>query len=46
MPVMSKELEQQFLVTIKRIIENKYEDDKIHLIIMDLKHKVLLEMLK
>ena len=44
MTVMSKELEDAFALCANRVIENKYEPDKVWCIIMDLKGKVLLEM--
>ena len=44
MPIMSKQLEDDFKTCIKRVIESRYEDDKIDCCIMDLKSKVLREM--
>jgi hypothetical protein len=39
--LMSPELEHEFLIAIERIIECRYEDDKIHLIIMNLKSSII-----
>ena len=44
MPIMSKQLEDDFKICIDRVIESRYEDDKINCCIMDLKSKVLREM--
>jgi len=41
---MSKQLEDDFKICIDRVIESRYEDDKINCCIMDLKSKVLREM--
>lgn len=42
--IMSEQLEQDFKTCMERVIESKYEDDKINCCIMDLKTKVLREM--
>lgn len=44
MPIMPKQLEDDFKTCIDRVIESRYEDDKINCCIMDLKSKVLREM--
>ncbi|MDA3856396.1 MAG: hypothetical protein PF569_09125 [Candidatus Woesearchaeota archaeon] len=41
---MSKQLENDFKTCIDRVIESRYEEDKINCCIMDLKSKVLREM--
>jgi ribonuclease HIII len=44
MPIMSKQLEDDFKLCIDRVIESRYEDDKIHCCVMDLKSKILFAM--
>ena len=44
MPIMSKQLEDDFKICIDRVIEFRYEDDKIYCCVMDWKTKVLREM--
>jgi len=44
MSVMSESLEKAFELCIERGLESRYEDDKIHINIMNLKGKVLREM--
>lgn len=44
MSIMPKQLEDDFKTCIDRVIESRYEDDKINCCIMDLKSKVLREM--
>ena len=43
---MSEELNKFFEESTKRIIANRYEPDKIHCIMSNLKQKVLIEMIE